>query len=700
MIKNKKNLPLLLSVLLGVAMLPLAGCDKTKTPEPSTASSPDASANSAAPGAVAYTPPTADQLYQMVGPIALFPDKLIAQVLAGATYPDQITAADNWLAQNKNLTGAALQDAVNQQPWDASVKGLTQFPDVLDQMAKNIAWTSALGDAYVNDPTDVMNAIQVMRQRAAKSGNLKNSKHQKIIIKPQSSPTIASNGQSYTINGGDAGAPPPSSYVQLPGEPPVYDGPEVVPPPPDLITIEPSEPDVVYVPVYNPEVVYGEPLPVYPGYEYAPAYSTGEIVTAGAIAFGTGVLVGAVISDHNWGWNSWGVRWGGRGDWHDGDRGRDRPDGNGGGWYRPAVVHNNNTYVSNSTTIVNRYTNNVNNNYNNNNYTNNNVNIQNNTTNQRFAPNENNNGGNHGLAAAGIAAGVVGAGAAVGIANRMNNGRPNGMQQNGAPASAGNIAPGMRPPSSNGNQPDFNNMNRPHFNANGAGPATSGITNNAPAAPHMQSNTQPNFNTMSKPNFAHIAPNNPALGNNPVNNNQTRPNQTATPGFGVPHQAQTQNRPFGGQQNGQQPGQVAPNFSRPNQPQENAFRPHAPAAQVLPPAPMRPNPAQQPESFAPHRANEGSQAPDYVRQNQNQYTRQQPPEAARPSPAPMNISRPEPRPPAPEIQAPHPAPAPVMQAPRPAPAPMMQAPRPAPAPAPHPAPQQNHPDKRDDKKHE
>jgi hypothetical protein len=117
--------------------------------------------------------PTADQLYQLVAPIALFPDNLVALVLAGSTYPDQITAAQSWLQENGSLKGPQLQQAADLQPWEGSVKGLTTFPDVLDQMAKNLSWTSALGDAYFNDQQNVMNAVQVMRQRAQEAGNLK-----------------------------------------------------------------------------------------------------------------------------------------------------------------------------------------------------------------------------------------------------------------------------------------------------------------------------------------------------------------------------------------------------------------------------------------------------------------------------------------------------------------------------------------------
>lgn len=159
--------PRYLSWLLCAAMLPLSGCDQQKVAGAMGESTPPPAAPAATASAPAYTPLTADQLYQLVSPVALFPDKLLAQVLAGAGYPDQISAADAWLAQNRGLQPAALSSAADAQPWDPSVRGLVQFPDVLDQMAKNIPWTTALGSAYLNDPTDVMNAIQVMRQRAA-----------------------------------------------------------------------------------------------------------------------------------------------------------------------------------------------------------------------------------------------------------------------------------------------------------------------------------------------------------------------------------------------------------------------------------------------------------------------------------------------------------------------------------------------------
>ena len=129
--------PRCLSWLLCAAMLPLSGCDRQKSPT-RWAQAPRPRRSAATASAPAYTPLTADQLYQLVSPVALFPDKLLAQVLAGAGYPDQISAADAWLVQNRGLQPAALSSAADAQPWDPSVRGLVQFPDVLDQMAKNI----------------------------------------------------------------------------------------------------------------------------------------------------------------------------------------------------------------------------------------------------------------------------------------------------------------------------------------------------------------------------------------------------------------------------------------------------------------------------------------------------------------------------------------------------------------------------------
>ncbi|MDT3251194.1 DUF3300 domain-containing protein [Serratia sp. root2] len=289
-----------LTGLICLALLPLSGCDQKSVAGIMGVTPPTATP--------AYTPLSADQLYQLVSPVALFPDKLLAQVLAGAGYPDQINAADNWLAQNRSLQPTALTTAADAQPWDPSVRSLVQFPDVLDQMAKNLPWTSALGNAYVNDPTDVMNAIQVMRQRAASKGTLKSSPQQRVVLAPA----------THTLR---------QPYQQT-----------VIAAPDRVIVIEPSQPDVVYVPRYDPWVAYGEAVPIYPGYRYqpVPGYSGGDMLAAGVISFGVGIAVGALINQHNNGWHNWDVHWGDR---------------------RQPVIYNNAPYISHSTTVINRVTN-------------------------------------------------------------------------------------------------------------------------------------------------------------------------------------------------------------------------------------------------------------------------------------------------------------------------------------------------------
>ena len=132
-------------------------------------------------------PLAANELQQLVAPIALYPDALVAQILGSATFPDQVAAASGWLKQNNSLTGTALMQAVDSQPWDPSVKALTQFPSVLDNLAKNLSWTSALGEAYHTQAADVMSAIQVLRAQALAAGNLKSGSQITVV---QQSPQV------------------------------------------------------------------------------------------------------------------------------------------------------------------------------------------------------------------------------------------------------------------------------------------------------------------------------------------------------------------------------------------------------------------------------------------------------------------------------------------------------------------------------
>ena len=126
-----------------------------------------------------------EQLKQLVAPIALYPDALVAQILPAASYPEQIVEAAQWMDAHKDLQGDQLGKAVDGQSWDASVKALTQFPAVLANMKQNLAWTSELGDAYVNQQQDVAQAIQTMRERAKKAGNLNTTAQQKVKTKGQ-----------------------------------------------------------------------------------------------------------------------------------------------------------------------------------------------------------------------------------------------------------------------------------------------------------------------------------------------------------------------------------------------------------------------------------------------------------------------------------------------------------------------------------
>src|SRR5271169_1007543 len=182
-------------------------------------------------------PQSASELQSLVAPIALYPDSLVAQILTASTFPDQVAIADYWVQQNKSLTGSALMQAVDKQSWDASVKALTEFPSVLDNMAKNLTWTSSLGEAYHNQQADVMTAIQTLRAKAKTAGNLKTTPQVTVV---QQSPQV--------------------------------------------IVIQPTNPQIVYVPQYNPTIVYGTPY-VVPEY-VAPTYSTGDVVAAGIIGFG------------------------------------------------------------------------------------------------------------------------------------------------------------------------------------------------------------------------------------------------------------------------------------------------------------------------------------------------------------------------------------------------------------------------------
>jgi hypothetical protein len=207
---------------------------------------------------------TADQLDSLVAPIALYPDPLLAQVLAATTYPLEIVQAQRWLKSNTTLKGEELTKAAAKQPWDPSVQALVAFPSALKLLDENIQWTTDLGNAFLDQQTDVMDAVQRMRKKAKDNGKLESSKEQKVETKTVESKTV--------------------------------------------VVIQPADPQVIYVPTYQPTVVYGPPVYAYPPVVYP---STGAVVATAAISFGVGVAMGAFWSGCCHGGYGWGCGWGG-----------------------------------------------------------------------------------------------------------------------------------------------------------------------------------------------------------------------------------------------------------------------------------------------------------------------------------------------------------------------------------------------------
>ena len=244
-----------LAPVLALAVL-LTGCPQDRAEDQDAAVAGQAAPTQAAPAAPAYTQQTAEQLQQLVAPIALYPDSLVAQILAASTFPEQVVEADRWVQAHPDLKGTDLGNAVDQQPWDPSVKALAAFPSVLGNMDKNLSWTSSLGDAYYNQQQDVMDAVQVMRRKAQDAGNLKSTPQQTVTEKDSA------------------------------------------------IDIEPAEPDVVYVPAYDPWLVYGYPVVAWPGwYPYPGIWFGGPYLSFG-VGFGIGWWGG-----FGWGWGHWGFDW-------------------------------------------------------------------------------------------------------------------------------------------------------------------------------------------------------------------------------------------------------------------------------------------------------------------------------------------------------------------------------------------------------
>src|SRR5262249_31103399 len=201
-----------------------------------------------------------DQLDSLVAPIALYPDPLLAQLLAASTYPLEIIQLQQWQHKNKGLKGDALVDAVSKQPWDPSVQAMAALPDVVKRLADDVQWTTDLGNAFLAQQNDVMEAIQRMRAKAEQKGTLKSSKEMNV--------------QTKTVDNQS------------------------------VIVIEQANAQVVYVPSYDRVVVYGQPAYPYPPIYYPPP---GYYAAGMALSFGVGIAMGAAFSG-GWGW---GCGWGG-----------------------------------------------------------------------------------------------------------------------------------------------------------------------------------------------------------------------------------------------------------------------------------------------------------------------------------------------------------------------------------------------------
>ena len=213
----------------------------------------------------AYAPAqalTTVQLEQLVAPIALYPDTLVAQVLAAATYPAQVVDADHWRQAQGYASPDQIAAGADAQSWDPSLKALTAFPQILAEMDQNLRWTIALGNAYYNQPQDVLDVVQVMRQRAQAAGNLESTPQEAV---------------SY-----DQG------YIQL----------------------APANPQLVYVPAFNPWTAYGEPIQPYRGFSLGSALGSffNSSFGSGALRYGLGIAMSA-FSHTSFGWLGWGLNW-------------------------------------------------------------------------------------------------------------------------------------------------------------------------------------------------------------------------------------------------------------------------------------------------------------------------------------------------------------------------------------------------------
>ena len=277
--------------LLFVALLACAACSRDKPAAPATpaaSTAPAATAAATPPPAAAATPApvkesvfSQEELDQMVAPLALYPDPLLAQVLMAATYPGDVADAAAWSKANPKAQGDAAVRQVANQPWDPSVQSLVAFPQALAVLGQDPGWVQRLGDAFLAQPDDVMDAVQRLRRQAQSAGNLESNEYQKI----------------------SEVAPPPEAAPMAPATGGVTTTETVASSP--VIVIEPSDPQTIYVPSYNPTQVYGTwAYPSYPPPYYPP--SSAWYPMGGALASGLAFGVGLAVTDALWGDCDWG----------------------------------------------------------------------------------------------------------------------------------------------------------------------------------------------------------------------------------------------------------------------------------------------------------------------------------------------------------------------------------------------------------
>ena len=262
---------LVLALLAGTVAV--SGCgSRTQQQAPAATAATESQIGTTEPASAAPASPaeavtqaswSPDTLEKLVAPIALYPDQLVGQILAASVNSQEVLDAGNWLLQNQNLQGEALDSAAQKAGFGPATRVLVQFPSVVDMMCQEMDWTRQLGAAFTSDQKGVLDAVQSLRAQAAQVGNLKSTPQQKVETKTENDKTI--------------------------------------------IEVQPANPQVIYVPQYNPQVVYTTPPPPPPPASTAGTVSTGEAVAGGLVAFGVGMLIGSAIHSDDYCYPHWGA---------------------------------------------------------------------------------------------------------------------------------------------------------------------------------------------------------------------------------------------------------------------------------------------------------------------------------------------------------------------------------------------------------